>query len=112
MNPMDRKISSALAHSPQGHAYYCTCKNRVNLRFKERWFEFDRGEFVEFRQYLSRLIGNKPLMTRMVEDAVAEAVRRGDSPDRLPTEEDLGEMLGLVDATLLVLEAQDIAKSA
>lgn len=109
---MDRKISSALAHSPQGHAYYCACKNRVNMRFKERWLEFDRGEFVEFRHYLSRLIGDKSLMTRLVEDAVAEAVRRGFSPDRLPNEEDLGEMLGLVDATLLVLEAQEIARSA
>lgn len=109
---MDRKTSSALAHSPQGHAYYCECKDRVNMRFKERWFEFERAELVNFRHYLFRLIGNKPLMARMIEEAVAEAVRRGDSPDGLPTEKDLGEMLDLTDATLLVLEAQEIARSA
>lgn len=109
---IDRKISSTLAQSPQGRAYYCACKDGVNLCFKERWFQFDRGEFTGFRQCLSRLIVNKPLMARLVEEAATESLRRGGSPEGLPSEEDLGEMLGLVDAALLVLEAQEIARSA
>ncbi len=104
--------SSLLARSGQGEAHYCVCRDRVNLRFKGRWFRFEAGNLSGFRQVLGRLLGEEPLVHRLIDEARTHASERGQSPACLPTVGDLHEMLALVDTALLVLEAQEIIRRA
>jgi hypothetical protein len=82
------------------------------MRFKERWFHFGPGGLAEFRGELERLLRDPVLTKRLVEEAVSQAVDRGSAPDTLPTFEDLGEMLNLIDTSLLILDAQDVVKKS
>lgn len=106
---MNRRISCKLASSVQGQAFYCACKDRITLRFKERWFGMQRAELTELRDCLVRLRCDNALRNRLVEEAKQTAAARGLPAGDLPTYEDLGEMLDLIDSAALVLEAQDIA---
>jgi hypothetical protein len=76
------------------------------MRFKERWFHFEPGGLAEFRGELERLLRDPVLTKRLVEEAVSQAIERGSAPDSLPTFENLGEMLDLIDTSLLILDAQ------
>lgn len=109
---MNNRISSALASSAQGKAYYCACRKLVTLEFKGRWFALGPGELPRFRSALIGLIEDPALVRRLVAKARAEAERRGVPSDDLPSLEDLREMLMLVDASALILEAQEIAERA
>jgi hypothetical protein len=109
---MNHRISCSLASTPQGQAYYCACKNRVTLRFKERWFAMGRAELPNLRDCLVRLRSDADLRNRLVDEALNTAVARGLPPGDVPTFEDLGEMLDLIDSAALVLEAQEIASAS
>lgn len=109
---MNHSVSPTLASSAQGRVFYCACKDRVTMRFKERWFAFGRTELPGFRDCLLHLINDPALIRRLLAEALDEAAARGLSADSLPTLEDLTEMLGLVDDSLLILEAQAIAGAA
>jgi hypothetical protein len=104
--------SPLLARSPQGEAYYCACKDRVSLQFKDRWFFFESSGLAGFRKELEGLLRNPNLIAKLVEEAITEAVRRGTPSDGRPSVRDLHEMLDLVDTALLVLDAQTILRSA
>jgi hypothetical protein len=109
---MQPTMTPLLARSPQGEAHYCACRDRVTLKFKDRWFCFEPGGLAGFRKELEGLLRNPSLIAKLVEEAISEAVRRGTPPDGLPSVRDLHEMLDLVNTALLVLDAQAIIRNA
>ena len=109
---MLESVSTVLAASGQGKAYYCACRDRLTLEFQGRWFAFDYGGLIDFRNALGKLMAAPALLEGLIEEACGEALRRGAEPGSLPTLADLGGMLELLDAALLVWEAQTIAREA
>jgi hypothetical protein len=109
---MSPRFSSLLARSGQGEAHYCACRDRISLRFKGRGFCFGPDRLPEFRRALGRLLDDGELIRRLIGEARAEASARGLPAADLPTVEDFREMLGLIDAAILVREAQEIIRQA
>lgn len=105
---MNHRVSSTLAATAQGQAYYCACEDRITMRFKERRFAFERAGLPAFREGLCNLLKERDLLRGLIREALDEAANRGLSTGSMPTPEDLEEMLGLVDSAVLVLEAQEI----
>lgn len=109
---MERAHSPLIAKSPQGEAYYCMCADRVTLDFKKQRFIFESSGLARFRTVFGRLIGSGDLLPALLEEAKRKAERGGQAIETLPSLEDLHEMLGLVDTSLLVLEALAIVRQA
>lgn len=109
---MQRIHSPLIARSPQGEAYYCICADRVTLEFKKQRFVFESRGLARFRIEFGRLLGNGELLRSLLEEAGKKAESAGAVAGGLPSVADLHEMLGLVDTSLLILEAMSIVKSA
>jgi hypothetical protein len=109
---VQQSFSSTLASTNLGQVRYCACKDRVAMRFKERWFGMARTELPGFRDSLVQLLDDPALIRRLIGEALEQAASRGLPATCLPTLEELGEMLALLDTAMLVLEAQDIAGAA
>ena len=107
---MERTHSPLIATSPQGEAYYCRCADRVTLDFKKQRFIFESRGLARFRTVFGRLIGSGDLLPTLLDEAKMKAERGGMAAGSLPSLEDLHEMLGLVDTSLLVLEALAIVR--
>jgi hypothetical protein len=109
---MERTHSPLIARSPQGEAYYCRCADRVTLEFKKQRFVFESRGLARFRTVFGRLLASADLLTALLVEAKRKAERDGRPAGGLPSIEDLHEMLGLVDTSLLVLEALAIVRRA
>lgn len=109
---MERTHSPLIARSPQGEAYYCRCADRVTLEFKNQRFVFESRGLARFRRVFGQLLGSADLLPSLLAEAKRKAERDGLPARGLPSMEDLHEMLGLVDTSLLVLEALAIARRA
>ena len=109
---MERTHSPLIARSPQGEAYYCICADRVTLEFKKQRFIFESRGLVKFRMEFGRLLDSGELLRKLLDEANRKAAFSGTVAEGLPSIEDLHEMLGLVDTSLLVLEAMSIVRHA
>jgi hypothetical protein len=109
---MERTHSPVIARSPQGEACYCRCADRVTMEFKNQRFVFESGGLARFRRAFGRLLGSADVLPSLLVEAKRKAERDGRPAERLPSIEDLHEMLGLVDTSLLVLEALAIVRRA